>query len=110
MALLMLRDWSVYPGFISADEDKSGEAYYEQILREAFIGCLSNKEVLEINLDGVRTIPSIFMKESFLRLSHVFGPENVVAHLRVISNERSDWPRQINKVINGVYGAYKERA
>ena len=107
MATLMLRDWSIDPGFLTANDDKSGEAYYQQVLEPAFLDSFSRNEVLSINLYGVRMLPFIFLNGSFLKLAHVFGPENVVAHLSVISR-RSDWPRQIYAVIKGEYGSYKE--
>lgn len=78
-----------------ADGPKSGEEFYEDILKPNFVDIKEKQEELLIDLDDTWGYASSFISGSFGRLSNEFGSEDVLKYLRFKSQ---DEPLLIEKI------------
>lgn len=82
------------------DGPKSGEEFYDKLLKDAFSKALKEKVKLKIILDGTEGYASSFLNEAFSLLGNEFGAEIAWNNIIVISNEV---PKYIEKVKQSVY-------
>ena len=83
-----------------SDGPKSGQEFYEKMLKESFQKAKSEGEKLKIILDGTDGYASSFLNEAFGLLGTNFGSETVWNNLVIISNEV---PKYITKVKESIY-------
>lgn len=77
------------------DGPKSGEEFYEEILKPIFIETKEKQGELLIDLDDTWGYASSFISGSFGKLSSEFGTEDVLKYLRFKSQ---DEPLLIEKI------------
>ena len=97
MATLKIsKDFTEYPGarYIS-DGPFSGEAFFNELLREKFEKALRTDVILTVDLDDTAGYASSFLSESFGRLAQEFGKEKVKKYLQIISRQEPDWKDRI---------------
>ncbi|WP_302781676.1 STAS-like domain-containing protein [Alistipes finegoldii] len=95
------KDFARTPGFrVYADGPKSGQEFFETLLRPKYQEALTDGSKLKIILDGTTGYTSSFLNEAFRLLGHEFGAENVWNNIIIISNEI---PKYIQKVKESVY-------
>lgn len=83
-----------------SDGDKSGQEFYEEILKPKFEEAISSTSKLEIDLDGTWGYASSFLSESFGKLSIEFGKSKVKSLLSLVSEEDPDLIEKINSEID----------
>lgn len=89
------------PGFRTySDGPKSGQEFYDNLLKEKFQEAQRQNVKLKVILDGTNGYTSSFLNESFRLLGNEFGPDLVWERLIIISNEI---PKYIEKVKKSVY-------
>lgn len=86
--------------------EKSGEEFYHKILNKEFKNCLDKKEILTIDLDGVRGYSPSFIDEAFGNLVYDFGLENVKKYLNIKSLDKPFWKESIE---NETYTLWEKR-
>lgn len=69
------------------DGPKSGQEFYEELLKPRYESAVARDIKLLVNLDGSWGYASSFLSESFGRLSREFSPEDVSARLVLVSDE-----------------------
>lgn len=95
------RDFTLTPGARTyADGPKSGQEFYETILRHKFDQAIAQKIKLRIDLDGTDGYASSFLNEAFSRLGNEFGADIVWENLVIISDEV---PKYLKKVKESIY-------
>ncbi len=95
------KDFSITPGFrIYSDGPKSGQEFFDKILKEEFINAQKSNVKLKIILDGTEGYTSSFLNEAFSLLGNEFGPDEVWNRIIIISDEI---PKYIQKVKDSVY-------
>lgn len=95
------KDFSPTTGFrYYSDGPKSGQEFFETLLRLKFKDALDNKVKLKIILDGGEGYLSSFLNEAFRLLSKEFGPDTSWNNLIIISNET---PKYIKKIKDAIY-------
>jgi phosphomannomutase len=82
------------------DGAKSGEEFYDTLLKDAFEKAINENDKLKVILDGTEGYASSFLNEAFSLLGNEFGADKVWNNLIVISNEV---PKFIDKVKKSVY-------
>jgi hypothetical protein len=94
--LKVSKDFTTYPGarYIS-DGPFSGEAFFNELLKDKFKEVLIANEILTVDLDYTAGYASSFLSESFGRLAQEFGVEKVSKHLKIISRQEPDWKDRI---------------
>ena len=93
-------DFSETPGArYYSDGHDSGEEFYEKILSHAFKEALDEGVTLTIDLDGTEGYATSFLDEAFVRLTREYGKDNVLKHIKIVSNEEPDWIDEINSYI-----------
>ena len=86
--------------------EKSGEEFYHKILNKEFKNCLEKKEILIVDLDGVRGYSPSFIDEAFGNLIYDFGLSNVTKYLRIKSQDKPFWKDSIE---NETYKLWEHR-
>lgn len=86
------------------DGPKSGEEFFDTMLKEAFEEAEENDEQLKIEMDGTEGYASSFINEAFRRLGEAFGSDNAWGRLVLVSIEV---PKYIDKVKKSIYEAKK---
>lgn len=77
-------NFSEYPGpRYKSQGNSSGEEFYIKVLNPAFAKCYSNKEILEVYLDGTAGYPSSFLDEAFGELVYDFSLDVVKRYLKI---------------------------
>ena len=69
------------------DGPKSGEEFYEDLLKPSFVEIKEKQGELLIDLDDTWGYASSFISGSFGRLSNEFGSEDVLKYLRFKSQD-----------------------
>lgn len=88
--LKIAEDFADVPGLRYRDDGpNSGEAFLEDLLRDKFEEALSKKVKLEVNFDGIYTLPSSFVSASFGKLSLEKGSELLIKNMNFISEENN---------------------
>jgi phosphomannomutase len=82
------------------DGPKSGQEFYDELLKKGYLQALSDKVKLKIILDGTDGYASSFLNEAFSLLGNEFGADNVWNSLIIISDEV---PKYIDKIKKSVY-------
>ncbi len=82
------------------DGPKSGEEFYDTLLKGEFEKSILNNVKLKIILDGTDGYASSFLNEAFSLLGNKFGADKVWNNLIIISDEV---PKYIDKVKKSVY-------
>ena len=77
------------------DGDKSGQEFYEDLLKPKFDKAVEEKVKLIVNLDNTWGYASSFISGSFGKLSQEYGSDVVLSTLEMISN---DEPLLIDKI------------
>lgn len=77
--------------------DKSGELFYEEVLKPFFTKEAANFDIIEINLDWTKWYPSSFLSESFGRLYKFHSWKEIWNKIRFISNDDPSWIDFINR-------------
>lgn len=94
--IIVSSDFSDAPGArYRKDGSKSGEEFYEDLLKPRFLEAEKDGVKLEIDLDNVWGYASSFISGSFGRLSAEFGNEKV---MKVLELKSSDDPLLIKKI------------
>lgn len=95
------QDFASEPGARTyEDGPKSGQEFFDVLLKPKFKEALEKKEKLRVILDGAEGFASSFLNEAFSRLGAEFGPDLVMDNLIIVSNEI---PKFIKKVKDSVY-------
>ncbi|CAN5349771.1 hypothetical protein BH09BAC2_BH09BAC2_15600 [soil metagenome] len=82
------------------DGPKSGQEFYDELLKKEYMQALEEKVKLKIILDGTDGYASSFLNEAFSLLGNECGADNVWNNLIIVSNEV---PKYIDKVKKSVY-------
>ncbi|HRF22990.1 MAG TPA: STAS-like domain-containing protein [Chitinophagaceae bacterium] len=82
------------------DGPKSGQEFYDVLLKKSFIQSLEEGVKLKVILDGTDGYASSFLNEAFSLLGNEFGDDKVWNNLIIISEEV---PKYIDKVKKSVY-------
>jgi hypothetical protein len=94
-------DFAKEPGARTySDGPKSGQEFFEELLRPKYLEAAGLGVKLRIILDGTEGYASSFINEAFRRLGGEFGPDAVMANLIIVSNEV---PKYIKKIREAVY-------
>jgi phosphomannomutase len=95
------KDFSKTPGFRTySDGPKSGQEFFDQLLKEKFKQAFEQNVKLKIIMDGTDGFTSSFINEAFRLLGNEFGAEKVWNNLLIVSDEI---PKYIDKVKISVY-------
>jgi hypothetical protein len=88
--IVIASDFSDAPGARDRrDGPKSGQEFYEDLLRPKFVAAREAGGVLLVDLDGTWGYASSFVSGSFGALAREFGAEEVDKHLALKSGEDS---------------------
>lgn len=94
--IIISTDFTDAPGArYKTDGAKSGEEFYELILKSKYEAALAKKGKLFIDLDNTWGYASSFISETFGRLAREYGQENVLKNLELKSE---DEPLLIDKI------------
>ncbi len=94
-------EFSKTTGFRTYDDGpKSGQEFYETLLKKKFTDAINRKERLKIILDGGEGYTSSFLNEAFRLLGKDFGSNKVWDNIIVISAEI---PKYIKKIKEAIY-------
>lgn len=94
------RDFSFTPGARDyEDGKKSGQEFYEKLLKKRFEEALSKNVKLKVDLDGVEGYPSSFLSESFGLLGNEFGADRVWGNLIIVSNYVPKYIKKIEEYV-----------
>ena len=100
MCISVSDDFSEAPGARSkSDGPDSGQEFYESLLRPKFNEAMSNKIILEVDMDGTYGYATSFISESFGTLSKEFGKEIVLKNISIVSNEDIKLKDYVLKII-----------
>lgn len=95
------KDFSKTPGFRTyLDGPKSGQEFYEKLLKDKFQEAVNSGVKLEINIDGTDGYTSSFLNEAFRLLGKEFGADNAWSNIIIVSNEI---PKYIDKIKSSIY-------
>lgn len=95
------REFTQTPGArYYTDGPKSGEEFYDLLLKKCFVQSVEQGVKLKVILDGTDGYASSFLNEAFSLLGNEFGAEKVWDNLIIISEEV---PKYIDKVKKSVY-------
>lgn len=83
-----------------SDGPKSGEEFFDTLLKEKYLQAVAENTQLRIILDGTTGFASSFLNESFGLLGNEYGADEVWNRLEIISNEI---PKYIVKVKSSIY-------
>jgi hypothetical protein len=86
------------------DGKKSGQEFYETLLRPKFEEAVKSNSKLRIELDGTDGMASSFLNEAFRRFGKDYGAEKVWNTLILISNEV---PKYITRIKESLYEGEK---
>lgn len=101
ITLNVLKEFGPITGFrYYTDGPKSGQEFYEKLLKPKFEEAISCGSKLKIEMDGVEGYLSSFINEAFRKLGEDFGSADVWERLIV---EYSESPRVIDKIRKAVY-------
>lgn len=93
------KDFTTTPGARTYDDGpKSGQEFYEKVLRERYIEAVKNGGKLRIDLDGTDGYASSFLNEAFSRLGNEFGSDQVWNNIVVISIEVPKYLKKSKRV------------
>lgn len=93
-------DFSDAPGGRYAKEGMySGEEFRIKILKPAFEEALSKNEILTIDMDGGYGYLPSFLDEAFGGLAREYQVDDVVAHIKIISNDEPGLVERIHEYI-----------
>jgi hypothetical protein len=99
------KDFAETPGArLYSDGPKSGQEFFDVMLKGKFSEALEGKTKLKIILDGTDGFPSSFLNEAFRRLAETFGQDIAWNNLFLISNEV---PKYIQKIKEAIYETQK---
>lgn len=87
------------------DGPKSGQEFYDELLKSRYEEALSNDVKLKVILDGSNGYTTSFLNEAFRLLGGAFGADDVWGRLVIISNEV---PKYIERIKKGVYAMEKK--
>ncbi len=97
---VQIKEFSITPGARYKTDGKfSGEQFYEERLKQAFIDSQEAGEKLVIDLDGTEGYATSFLDEAFGRLAEEFGVKRVLDGIEIVSNEEPDWIDEIKSYI-----------
>jgi len=97
--------FSISPGSRHPDEgDYSGQEFREKILIPMFRKCLNAKQFLTIDLDGTLGYGTSFLEEVFGGLAREFTVDEVLNHIKIISNEEDYLIDDIKEYIKDAKG------
>ena len=82
-----------------SDGAKSGEEFYEDILKPKFDAAVAKKGKLFIDLDNTWGYASSFISESFGRLAKKYEPNLILEHLELKSDDEPLLKEKINNII-----------
>lgn len=95
------REFTLTPGArYYTDGPKSGQEFYDKLLKEGFSNSIVSGTKLKVILDGTDGYASSFLNEAFSLLGNEFGADKVWNNLIIISEEV---PKYISKVKQSVY-------
>lgn len=86
-------------GRFRQDGEFSGEEFYEDYLKPAFILAKLRNEKLLVDLDGTFGYPTSFLKEAFGSLAHEFGSGFVMSKLEIKSEDEPSLVKYIKDII-----------
>tara|TARA_B100000378_G_scaffold277841_1_gene279179 strand:- start:1768 stop:2091 length:324 start_codon:yes stop_codon:yes gene_type:complete len=92
--------WRTY-----ADGPKSGQEFYDELLKDRYEEALRNDVKLKVILDGSNGYTTSFLNEAFRLLGGAFGADKVWNRLIIVSNEV---PKYIERIKKGVYAMEKK--
>ena len=99
--IIICTDFSDAPGArYRKDGPKSGEEFYEDLLRPKYLKAKETNTKLLVDFDNVWGYPSSFISGSFGRLSTEFGKEEVFEILEFKSDDDKLLIVKINDEIN----------
>lgn len=75
--------------------EKSGEEFYHKYLNFAFKDAMERRNVLKVDLDGVRGYSPSFIDEAFGNLVYDFELNNVIKYLKIKSEDIKYWEDRI---------------
>lgn len=101
ITLNVLKEFGPITGFrYYSDGLKSGQEFYEELLKSKFEEAIASNSKLKIEMNGVEGYLSSFINEAFRRLGEDFGSANVWGRLIIEYNES---PRVIEKIRKAVH-------
>jgi len=105
--LSIANDFKETPGarYIS-DGPYSGELFYKDHLKPAFLKVKDNDKKLIIDLDGTEGYATSFLDEAFGSLSKEFSEDFVLSKIKFISTEE---PNLVNEIKDYIHEALKGR-
>jgi hypothetical protein len=95
------KEFTLTPGARNySDGPKSGQEFYDTLLKNKFTEALEDGVKLKIILDGTDGYASSFLNEAFSLLGNEFGADRVWNNLIIISDEV---PKYIEKIKKSIY-------
>lgn len=86
-----------------SDWAKSGQEFYEDLLKWKFEKARNEKAKLQIDMDGTLGYPSSFLSESFGRLRHEFKTIDIWKTIEIKSDEDDTLIELIKELAAGDY-------
>lgn len=103
VVLNVLREFGPMTGFRTYDDGpKSGQEFFDTLLKPKFTEALSKDVQLKIEMDGVEGYLSSFLNEAFRRLGNEFGADLVWDKLLIEYNESHRVHEKIRKAIHNI--------
>ena len=97
------KDFSRTPGSrFYTDGPYSGEAFREAILKPAFEEALQSNSKLKIIFDGGYGYAPSFLEEAFGGLARLFGADEVLSTIVMVSEEEPGMYERIKKIVQEV--------
>lgn len=88
LIISVAKDFSDAPGARYRDDGPdSGQEFYEEKLRPAYLEAVEKNQNLLIDMDGAYGYATSFISEAFGRLGREFDPDNVLNRIRIKSDE-----------------------
>lgn len=99
-------EFSKTPGWRTPEDGpKSGQEFYETLLKDRFTSAIKKGVKLKIILDGSNGYTTSFLNEAFRLLGKDYDPDFVWLNLIIVSEEV---PKYIERIKKGVYEMVSE--
>ena len=89
--VVIATDFSEFPGARNyGDGKKTGEEFYELVLKESFQDALNDAEKLFVDIDGTNGYATSFLDQAFGELAKDFGVQVVLDNIEIKTEDEPD--------------------
>lgn len=104
--VVIAADFSEFPGARNyGDGEKTGEEFYDLVLKTAFKSALDDNKKLFVDIDGTNGYATSFLDQAFGELAKEYGVEVVLANIEIKSEDEPDLLEDIMGYIKDAHKA-----